>query len=310
MKSFNCYADMNIHEFDWGLVRSFLAALEKGSLLGAARLIGKSQPTVGRHIAELETQLGTVLFERTGRGLLPTPMALRLADAARTMEQGANALTQAVTGAQAGLEGVVRLSASQPVACVLLPPVLARLHERWPGISLELVVTNAISDLLRREADIALRMVRPRQPSLISKRIGEVIIHACAHRDYLRKRGIPATALDLQQHDIVADDRQGDVIAGFKAMGLEPPRAFPLSTDDLMAYWAAVRAGMGIGFVADYVIRTDPAIQRLAVAGLRLPRFPVWLTVHREIRTTPRIRAVFDFLAQEVSSCLRVGQYS
>lgn len=297
---------MNNKTFDWGLIRSFLAALEQGSLLGAARSVGLSQPTLGRHIAELEAQLGTVLFERTGRGLLPTPMAWRLAESARAMEQGAFALAQTVTGAQAGLDGVVRLSVSQPVACVLLPPVLARLRQQWPAISVELVVTNAVSDLLRREADMALRMVRPKQPSLISKRIGEVTVSACAHRDYLRRRGVPSCPADLLRHDVLADDQRGEVAGGFNAMGLRPtPGQFALSTDDLMAYWAAVQAGMGVGFVADYVIRTNPDVQRMALSGLRLPAFPVWLTVHREIRTTPRFREVYDFLAREVADQLR-----
>lgn len=296
---------MNINDFDWGLIRSFLAALDHGSLLGAARAVGVSQPTLGRHITALEAQLGTVLFERTGRGLVATPMAQRLATAARSMELAAASLTQVVSGAQAGLKGVVRLSASQPVACVLLPPLLARLRDRWPDITLDLVVTNAVSDLLRREADIALRMVRPRQPSLISRRIGEVAISACAHRDYLRRRGTPQALGDLMHHDVIADDKQGEIARGFVHLGLSPDaHTMAVRTDDLMAYWSAVQAGMGVGFVADYVIRSDPAVQRLTVPGLRLPRYPIWLTVHRDIRTTPRIRAVYDFLAAEAPACL------
>ena len=292
---------MNIHGFDWGLIRSFLAALEQGSLLGAARSTGLSQPTLGRHISQLEEQLGAVLFERTGRGLLPTPLALRLAEAARQMEQGAWGIANRVSGAQVGLEGAVRLSASQPVACLLLPPLLARMREQWPAIEVDLVVTNAVSDLLRREADIAIRMVRPKQPSLISRRIGEIAVSACAHSSYLRRRGVPATVADLLHHDLIADDHQGEVLAGFRAMGMTPlPGRLALRTDDLMAYWAAVQAGMGIGFVADYVIRSDPSVQRLHLPGLPLPRLPVWLTVHRDIRTTPRIRAVYDWLAQAI----------
>ncbi|MBW8316417.1 MAG: LysR family transcriptional regulator [Hydrogenophaga sp.] len=295
---------MNTHHFNWNLVPAFLAAHEHGSLLAAARTLGSSQPTVGRHISELETQLGTVLFERTGRGLAPTPAGLRLAEAARAMESGALALLSSVGTSRSTLEGTVRISASQPVACVLLPPLLAQMRQTLPGIQVELVASNAVSNLLRREADIALRMVRPVQASLVARRIGQVGLSACAHRDYLARRGTPAEPADLLQHDLVGNDQVMDIPRGFAALGHDVPRErLVLRTDDLMAYWSAVRAGLGIGFVADYLLRTDPAVQRV-LPQLRIPPLPIWLTVHREIRSSARIRAVYDFLAQAVPQTL------
>mgnify|MGYP006193210567 CR=1 FL=1 len=295
---------MNTHHFNWNLVPAFLAAHEHGSLLAAARALGSSQPTVGRHISELEAQLGTVLFERTGRGLAPTPAGLRLAEAARAMESGALALLSSVGTSRSTLEGTVRISASQPVACVLLPPLLAQMRQTLPGIQVELVASNAVSNLLRREADIALRMVRPVQASLVARRIGQVALSACAHRDYLARRGTPAEPADLLQHDLVGNDQVMDIPRGFAALGHDVPRErLVLRTDDLMAYWSAVRAGMGIGFVADYLLRTDPAVQRV-LPQLRIPPLPIWLTVHREIRSSARIRAVYDFLAQAVPQTL------
>ncbi len=290
--------------FDWRLVQSFLAALDQGSLLGAARVLNASQPTVGRHIAELESQLGVVLFERTGRGLLPTAMALQLAESARAMETGAHQLARSVSGAQSGVSGTVRITASQPVACILLPPVLARMREALPEVQVELVSSNEVTNLLRREADIALRMVRPDQASLVAKRIGAVTLGAYAHRDYLRKCGTPQQPLDLLQHALVGHDRAEDIVQGFAAMGAHVQRGhFAFRTDDLMAYWAALRAGLGIGFVGSYIARTDPAVVPV-LPQLRLPQLPIWLTVHREIRTNRRIRAVYDFLAAEVPEVL------
>lgn len=290
--------------FDWSLVQSFLAALDQGSLLGAARVLNTSQPTVGRHVAELEAQLGVVLFERTGRGLLPTATALQLAESARAMEAGADQLARSVSGAQAGVVGTVRITASQPVACALLPPVLARMRQVLPEVQVELVASNEVTNLLRREADIALRMVRPDQASLVAKRIGVVRLSACAHRDYLRRRGTPQQPPDLLQHDLVGNDRHEDILHGFAAMGYPVERQhFALRTDDLMAYWEAVRAGLGIGFVADYLARTDANVVAV-LPQLPLPELPIWLTVHREIRTNTRIRAVYDFLAQEVPGML------
>ena len=205
--------------FDWNLVRSFLAVLEHGSLLGAARALQSSQPTMGRHVAELEAQLGTVLFERTGRGLQPTATALRLADSARAMEAGAHALARGVSGAQAGASGTVRISASQPVACLLLPPLLLRMRQQLPDIQVELVASNEVSNLLRREADIALRMVQPDQSSLVARRIGSVALGAFAHRDYLRRRGTPRQPTDLLAHELVGNDRNEDILRGFAALG-------------------------------------------------------------------------------------------
>jgi DNA-binding transcriptional LysR family regulator len=290
--------------FDWALVRSFLAALEHGSLLGAARALRSSQPTLGRHIAELEAQLGTTLFERTGRGLVPTAMALRLADAARQMEGGALALARAASAAQGELAGRVRISASQPVACVLLPPILAQMRLALPHIAVELVVSNQVSNLLKREADIALRMVQPEQGSLIARRVGNVSIGTYAHHDYLRRRGTPKQPGDLLNHDLIAGDREDQVENGIRAMGYSiDPARFALRTDDLMAYAAAIRAGMGIGFVANYLARADTQLVPL-LPMLKLPQLPIWLVVHREIRSSARIKAVYDFLARAVPQAL------
>jgi DNA-binding transcriptional LysR family regulator len=292
------------NDFDWRLVRSFLAALDRGSLLGAARVLRSTQPTVGRHVAELEAQLGVLLFERTGRGLLPTPMALRLAESARAMESAADQLARSVSGAQAGVSGSVRITASQPVACVLLPPVLAQMRQALPEVQVELVSSNEVSNLLRREADIALRMVQPAQSSLVARRIGKVTLGAYASRDYLKRRGTPRQIVDLLQHELVGSDRNEALLKGFASYGHSvTAQAFALRTDDLMAYWEAVRAGLGIGFIADYVARTDPGVVAL-VPALKIPPLPIWLTVHREIRTSRRIRAVYDFLAQAVPQAL------
>ncbi|MEJ8857483.1 LysR family transcriptional regulator [Variovorax robiniae] len=291
-------------DFDWRLIPSFLAALDRGSLLGAARMLGSSQPTVGRHIMELETQLGTVLFERTGRGMQPTAMALRLADAARAMEAGANALARSLSGALSVASGTVRVSASQPVSVHLLPPLLAQMRQALPDVQIELVSSNEVSNLLRREADIAVRMVPPQQASLVIKRIGKVTLGAYAHRDYLRRRGVPREASDLLSHDLIGFDRDDSIVRGSAAFGTPLTRdAFCLRSDDLNVHWQALRAGMGIGFVADYIARTDTDVVRVLPA-LKIPPLPVWLAVHREIRSSHWIRQVYDFLARSIAAAL------
>ena len=291
--------------FDWTLVRSFLAALDQGTLLGAARVLESSQPTIGRHIAELESQLGVALFERTGRGLKPLAMALKLAESARAMEQSAHQLQRSVSGADEAVRGTVRITASQPVACIMLPPLLARMRLALPEIQVELVVSNEVSNLLRREADIAVRMVQPDQTSVVTKRIGKITIGTYAHRTYLQRAGTPKEPPELLAHALIGSDKNEDILRGFAAMGYPVKREqFSFRSDDLMAHWQAVRAGVGIGFVADYVARTDADVIAL-LPMLKIPALPVWLAVHREIRTSKRIRAVYDFLAQAVPEALQ-----
>lgn len=283
--------------FDWSLVRSFLAVVEQGSLLAAARQLQSSQPTIGRHVAELESQLGLVLFDRTGRGLVPTEAALRLANTGRAMQSGADQLARSVAGVDRSGAGTVRITASQPVACYVLPPLLAQMRLTLPEVQVELVASNTVSNLLRREADIAVRMVRPEQATVIARRVGKVAIKACAHQDYLRRRGIPRHPSDLLSHDLIGGDRNDETLKGFAARGFPVKREqFAFRSDDLIVVWQAVRAGLGVGFASEHLIRTDPAIVPL-LPKLKIEPLPVWLAVHKEIRTSKRIRAVYDFLA-------------
>ncbi len=283
--------------FDWSLVRSFLAVLEKGSLLAASRDLQLSQPTIGRHVAELESQLGLVLFDRNGRGLLPTEAAYHLADSARIMQSGADQLARNVMGADLGASGTVRITASQPVSCYVLPPLLAQMRLSLPDVQVELVASNEVSNLLRREADIAVRMVQPQQASIIARRVGKVTLRACAHQDYLRRRGVPRQPSDLLAHDLIGGDRNDDTLKGFAAQGLVVGREqFAFRADDLIVVWQAVRAGLGVGFVSEHLIRSDPAVIPV-LPKLKIEPLPVWLAVHKEIRTSKRIRAAYDFLA-------------
>jgi DNA-binding transcriptional LysR family regulator len=294
---------MNI-SFDWSLVRSFLAVLDQGSLLSAARQLQSSQPTIGRHIKELETQLDVVLFERTGRGLIPTESALRLADSARQMQSGADHLSRSVLGSDKSTAGTVRITASQPVACFVLPPLLAQMRLSLPEIQVELVASNSVSNLLKREADIAVRMVQPEQASVIARRVGSVALRACAHKDYLRRRGVPRQPPDLLMHDLIGSDRSDGILKGFASHGLPVTRNhFAIRTDDLIVVWQAVRAGLGIGFVSEHLIRTDSAVVPV-LPKLGIHPLPVWLAVHKEVRTSARIRAVYDFLSDALPGAL------
>ncbi len=286
--------------FDWTLVRSFLAVLDAGSLMGAARALGAQQPTLSRHVAELEAQLGAPLFERTGRGVLPTALALDIADAAREMAAGADTLARTIKRSRQATTGTVRITTSEVAACFLLPPVLARLQQAEPGIQVELVASNQISNLLRREADIAVRMVRPAQASLVARKLADIPIVACAHSGYLQRMGTPRTAADLLQHRLIGYDRDDTIERGFAQVGLPLPREnFVLRTDNQLAYGHLVAAGAGIGFVAAYNVRHWPGV-RAVLPMLKIPPLPCWLAVHREIRGSAIVRRVYDFLAENL----------
>ncbi|HRD96273.1 MAG TPA: LysR family transcriptional regulator, partial [Rubrivivax sp.] len=283
--------------FDWALVRSFLAVLEAGSLTGAARQTGALQSTLSRHISDLEAQLRTPLFERTGRGVSPTAAGLAIADSARRMREQARALGAALSAERGSLAGTVRLSVSQAVANFLLPPVLAALRRAEPAIQIELLVSNQITNLLQREADIAVRMVRPRQTGLVARKLGEFAIGAYASQAYLAQAGLPAEPASLFEHALIGYDRDRTIEEGFARLGYAAkPELFVLRTDDQVAYAQAVAQGMGIGFMADFQARALGLIPVLP--QLRIPPMPCWLAVHREVRSNRRVRRVFDFLAQ------------
>jgi len=299
---------METNAFDWGLVRSFVAVLDAGSLMGAARHLGAQQPTLSRHIAELEAQLGTALFERSGRGMVPTAAALALADAARATSEGAEAFTGAVAGRRAATTGTVRITTSQVAASYLLPTVLAELQRTEPGIQIELVVSNAVTNLLRREADIAVRMVRPGQGSLVARKLGDIAIVACAHRRYLRRHGTPQSPQELLRHRLIGYDRDDTILRGFQRQGVRLAAGhFAFRTDDHIAYGQLVAAGAGIGFVAAYNLPFWDGVIPVLPA-LRIPSLPCWLAVHREIRGNAIVRRVYDFLADAVAARLDAGQ--
>jgi DNA-binding transcriptional LysR family regulator len=290
--------------FDWSLAQSFLAVLDAGSLLGAAKKLGAQQPTLSRHVAELEAQLGGALFERTGRGVTPTAMALAIVDAAREMEHAASRVAQALAQREQSSVGTIRIAASEVAAAYLLPEIVTRMQQESPDIAVEIVASNQISNLLRREADIAIRMVRPTQSSLVARKLGEIPIVAAAHRDYLGTFGIPRRAEQLAQHRLIGYDRDTTIKRGFAALGFPITRErFVLRTDDHVTYGRLVSAGAGIGFVAHYNLKHLPGVRRILPA-LRIPPLPCWLAVHREIRGNAIVRYVYDFLARAIPEAL------
>jgi DNA-binding transcriptional LysR family regulator len=285
-------------QMDWNQLKAFLKTAETGSLSAAARKLGLTQPTLGRQVAAIERSMGVTLFERVGKTMVLTPTGLDLLEHARTMGAAADALRLAATGRSEALGGVVSVSASDAVAACLLPPLVRRLREQEPGIAIEVISSNALSDLLRREADIAIRHVKPEQPDLIARLIRETSANFYASEDWVAVHGHPRTAKDATELPFVGYDRSGRFLTYLRQHGLPVSEEnFSCYSDHTVAHWALVRQGMGIGAMMDEIARDTPGIVRV-LEEVPPVKFPIWLVTHRELRTSRRIRVVFDTLAQ------------
>ncbi|ARB26543.1 LysR family transcriptional regulator [Pseudomonas tolaasii] len=280
----------------WELYRSFLGVLKEGSLSGAARLLGITQPTVGRHIAALETALGVVLFTRSPQGLLPTAVAHTLRAHAETMERTAAALERAASSQGDEVRGVVRISASEVVGVEVLPPIVSQLRRQHPHLKVELTLTNRLSDLLQLEADIAVRMVRPSQEQLLARRIGLIEVGLHARDDYLQQHGIPLHMQDLASHSVIGFDQENAFIRSLAIKGFERS-AFALSSDSDLAQLALIRAGAGIGGCQVQLARRNPSLRRVLPQAFAL-KLDTWVTMHEDLRNSPRCRVTFDALVE------------
>lgn len=287
-------------KFDWNKARAFLVTAEEGSLSSAARALGMAQPTLGRQVDGLEKELGIVLFERAGRGLVLTPSGLELLEHVRDMGNAAGRVSLIALGQSQALEGTISISASETYAAVLLPPIVAKLRKAQPGIQVEIVVANHASDLRRREADIAIRNFRPTEPDLIAKKIGEADAVLYATPDYIDRIGNPMRPEDLQRAEFVNLDHSGMIIKGLNTLGLGlTEENFPLLTESYLVMWELVRQGAAIGVLDAYIGDADPLVRRV-LPDLEPIVFPIWLVAHRELSTNRRIRMVYDFLAEEL----------
>jgi DNA-binding transcriptional LysR family regulator len=283
---------------DWSLWRSFSAVVKHGSLSAAARELGLSQPTLGRHIEALEQALDLSLFERTLSGLKANAAALRLYEPVAAAETALAQATIMAEGAQAEFSGTVRITASAVVSNYVLPSLMLPIRERYPAIAIETVPSDSAENLLLREADIAIRMFRPTQLELVTKKLGEIPIIACAHEDYLARRGTPRSAEEVYGHDLIGLDRSDLMLTHANAIGFPLRRdQFVLRTDSQTQMWELLRAGLGVGFAQKFLIERTPGMVALPF-DLAIPPLPVWLTTHKELFTSHRIRAIYDALAE------------
>jgi len=299
---------MDKADIGWELYRSFLSVIKEGSLSGAARALGIAQPTVGRHIAALERSLALPLFTRSQTGLRPTEAALALQPHAQAMHAQAHALLRTAEGHGAGVRGTVRVSASEVVGVEVLPPIISRLQSAYPELRIELVVTNRIQNLLRREADLAVRMAKPEQGQLIARRVGQVELGLHARREYLAQHGTPRSLAALAAHRLIGFDEETPFLrAAARAWPAWRREAFAFRCDSDVAQLAMIRAGGGIGFCQVALARRDPRLVRVLQRQVRLP-LETWVTMHEDLRGSNRCRVTFDALVQGLAEHVRAGE--
>jgi DNA-binding transcriptional LysR family regulator len=295
---------MTATPISWELYRSFLAVARSGSLSGAARSLRLTQPTLGRHIDELEQALGTPMFTRSPQGLLPTETASSLVPIAEAMESAAQAMERVASGTAAAVAGVVRVTASDIVGAEVLPSILADFAELYPDIAFELHLSNRTQDLLQRDADIAVRMVRPTQAGLVARQLGHTAIGFYAHQNYLRAKGRPKILADLAQMRLIGYDRNPVPVAFIaEADFLRSRESFSLRTDSDLAQLAALRAGYGVGACQIGIAQRDPNLERVLPKALVLS-LETWLVMHEDLSSSPRVRTLFDHLAKGLMTYL------
>jgi len=285
----------SLSEPSWDFYRTFLAVLEHGSLSAAARELGLTQPTVGRHIDALEQSVGAELFTRSQQGLLPTDTALVLKPYAETLASTTAALLRAASGSKDKVSGTVRISASEVIGAEVLPPILAKLQASYPDLIVELSASDTVEDLLQREADIAVRMVAPAQEALLARHIGIISLGLFAHRSYIERYGKPETLEELRRHKLIGFDRQTAYIRMMlKRYPMLEGVSFSFRSDHSIALHNALRAGIGIGFYQIPFASRDPNLMQI------LPEIEVeidtWIVMHENLKTSPRCRVTFDAL--------------
>lgn len=283
--------------FDWNRMRAFLATADDGSLSAAARSLGLTQPTLSRQIAALEEELGLMLFERVGRGLVLTTAGREMHRHVREMGAAADKVALAALGQSQSIEGKVRITASDVLSAVILPRAVTRIKALAPNLVIDIIAANDLRDLMRREADIAIRHVRPEHPDLVARLICEAKGYFYASKDYLAARGHPRTLKELGQHDFISMGDIPRMVAHLRAIGIDlDERQFRVGSENGLVGWALAKAGLGIILMDEAVAKQCPDM--VLVLPQTPVTFPIWLATHREIHTSPKMRLVFDVLAE------------
>lgn len=296
---------MSNRNINWSYWRTFLAVLETGSLSAAARHLSLTQPTVGRHIDNLEQALAEPLFVRSQDGLMPTPLALTLKPKAETMSMSAHALKRLAKTQGSRLKGTVRITASEIVGVEILPSILHQFRNEHPDVDLELVLNNAQDDLLNQDADIAVRMVRPQQKRLLAKKIGKVSIGLFAHRNYLNNRELPKGMVELADYHLIGIDRDIERWNKISIAGRSiTANHLSFRCDSDIGQLAALRQGLGIGACQKKIAEKEDDLIAILPNQISFD-LEMWVVMHEDLKTHGSYRAVFNHFVEQLTRLIK-----
>lgn len=288
-------------QFDWNRARAFLVTAEEGSLSAAARALGMTQPTVGRQVAALEKELGIILFDRVGKQLVLTPGGLELVDYVRQMSDAATRVSLVASGQSQQLDGEVCITAIDSIAALCLPPIIQKVRKSYPGISIEVIASNEFSNLGRREADIAIRNVRPSHPDLVAKKVCDVAARLYGSMEYLDTLGRPLTIAKLNQAEFTGFNRDDEMSSTLRVFGLSVIQDnFSVVSENHLVQWEMIKQGIALGMMMEVVGDHEPRVERVLPDADPI-LFPIWLVAHQQLRSSKRIRAVFDLLCDSLA---------
>lgn len=294
----------NARTLEWNDLRLFLAIARHGTLSRAARELGVTQPTVGRQLTALEAKVGAELFERGPRGLHLSPVGQRILGSAERMEAAALELNRRLASAERGLEGNVIVTALEWIGSWILAPILADFVALHPAVSVELVTGVQRYSLARREADVAIRFAQFEQLDVVQQKIGEIESALYASSEYLSERGWPDFSSSLAGHSILLLDETAMHAPGFAWLRDSASSArVALRTNSVESLLRAAEAGAGITVLARFIGDARPSLVRVDTAHPFLKR-EVWIGVHRDLRSAPRVRALIEHIRAGVRQLL------
>lgn len=293
-----------IANFDWNHIRAFLAVVQQGSLSAAARELGQTQPTLSRQISNLEGALRTTLFVRGNRETTLTDTGTALFEQVQNMANAASQISQIAAGRNETVEGTIRITATDAMVCYVLPRCLKVLRETHPGVRVELIPSNASSDLTRHEADIAIRHVRPDQPDLIARRIGDFDVSLFASQEYLISLGNPNHPSDFANADFIGFEHAGRLVEQVNGLGVPVTRDnFAMVATSGVVLYELARQGLGIALLPKTVATAQFGLKEI-LPNLEQMQLPVWLVSHKDVQTKARIRLCFDLIAAALKDYL------